>query len=283
MGHRSSFAWWLPLAVTLALGCATPPRKLTTRAVDDPAVLPRRLAALSLSGWADRLERTGSWNENLLLNFRYGITDRLELNNLSLRYALLDDAPPPADAPPGTRRPPLSLVFGAGLNGIGYSSLEELFVLPTLSVLVEKHVGARLRLWTALGWDAFWVGTPRQRNTLYTSYLRPNAARTSDVSFAAGASVQLVDHLALTGSVGAHELYACTVPTCDWAARGVSAGVGPAVRPWRWLELVVRAYATERWRPTNPSIPQPAPLIPDVLPPLHVSWYGVSGSATFFW
>jgi hypothetical protein len=282
MRAASGRAGWIVAAAALALGCATPSRRLTTRAVDDPAVLPRGLASVAANQSVERLDPGDRWSRNLMLTVRYGITDKLELDNLSLRYAVLDDAPPPEGTPPATPRRRLRLVLHGGVTGIGYSSLDGLIAFPTLSAQVGKHLGTRVYVWAELWWLGVWVGTPQPRATAYSSYLWPNTGRASEGSLSGGAVVQLVDHLTLGGSVTADELGACTLPDCTWAARGYAASLGPSLRPWRWLSLSVYASVGERWRNLELPVPQRDPQVPDV-PPRHVSWAGLSGQATLYW
>jgi hypothetical protein len=281
-GPRSTRAWSSALALAVAGGCATPSRHLTTRAIDDPAVLPRGLASLSVGTWAERLDTTGRWSWASVFGFRYGITDRLELDRLTLAFAWLDDAPPPSGTPPGTRRPPVSLILRGGVNGIGWASLEGFIALPTLSVELAKHVTERVRLSAQLGWDGTWVANPQPEETLYTAYLWPNTDRRSELLLSAGALIQVADHVSVRYGASVHQLDGCFVPTCAAAARGFATSLGPSFRPWRWLVISVAGYAGARWRRTNPVLPAPALMPPD-LPPTQVSWLGVSGALTFLW
>jgi hypothetical protein len=265
------------LALALAAGCAAPTRQLTTRAIEDPAVLPRGLAAFSVAGSVSRLDSPRATNGASDLGFAFGITDKLELDRLALRYAFLDDAPPPADAPDAPRSR-LSLVLRGGLDGIGYSSTEHLIARTALSVRVGKHLGARVRVSATLGWNGFWTSNPQPTTAFYSSYLWPRVDRASELTLTTGALVQLVDHLALGAGVGVHQLHACFVPTCGEAARGFSMSLGPSLRPWRWLAVSAWGLAGERWRPDAPPFPPTA-----AVPPTHVSWYGAGGDVTFFW
>lgn len=284
MGSSARLAWSLPLATALAVGCATPAGRLTTRVVDDRLVFPRRLLGLSLNTSGERLDTTRMTTWNSELSFRYGLTDKLELRNLTLGWAPIDDAPLPAGTPPEARRARLGLVFRGGINGIGSSSLEGLILFPMLSAEIVKHLGQRTSVSAQLVWSGVWVENPQATPSLYpyTPSLWPNSDSTSDLYLYLGAVVQLVDHVALWGGGSTQEARACFVPTCDLAARGGEVIVGPVLRPWSWLTLWVLAYAGERWRVANPVFARPVPLTPDA-PPLHASRLGVSVTLMFTW
>jgi hypothetical protein len=147
------------LAVGLALvaaACAAPSRRLSTRVVEDPIVLPRRMASLAIGGGVAHQEPIDARRSWMTGSFRFGITDRLEWTDLlSLRYALLDDRP--AD---GRAARPLSLALQAGFRGIGYSSSEGMIVLPTAAVQTLKHLGDRWALGLSFTWLATWVQRP---------------------------------------------------------------------------------------------------------------------------
>jgi hypothetical protein len=264
---------WLLTAV-LAAGCAAPTRYLSTRAVDDPIVLPRGLFDLWAKTSASQ-NTPGSSGEQVFFGFGYGITDRLQLTRFGLRYAILDDAPPPPGARTPALRAPVSLAVDGGLTGFGYSSAEGLILLPSLSIEVAKHVDARLRVWTSASWDAFWTQTPLPSVSPYWESLWPRSRRTSNFELSAGAVVQLEDHVALVASVTEGQAHACVAPTCGWASRAFGVSVGPVVRPWRFLSLSARGFFGDRWRP-DVSLDAGAP-------PDHVFWSGVSGTVSFFW
>lgn len=92
-GTGVTAALWGVVATGAVLGCGTPSRRLSTRAVDDPMTLPHRLMRVDIGASAVR----GSQRlETPVLQIDYGLTDRLQLVNLSgLKYALWDDAPSP--------------------------------------------------------------------------------------------------------------------------------------------------------------------------------------------
>jgi hypothetical protein len=262
-------------------GCAAPSRRLTVRLVDDPIVNPRGLMTLGGGASWERDSNGQSSNSPQLPFLRYGITDRLELNGLGLGFGFLDDAPAaaPATMPPKARTP-LALAVRGGLNGIGYSSSEELIVLPTIVVSGRKHLGR----WVVLGgnahWNAFWTASPKTRDVPYSPTLWPRAGRVSEVGLGAGVTVQLVDHLALAAGVGVHELRACMVPTCAWAARGGTLSLGPSFRPWNWLTVGVWAFAGGRYRPADPVTDPTMPMNPDALPH-DANWIGAGGDFAF--
>src|SRR5262245_66427597 len=99
------------LAVVAALAaCAAPSRRLTPRVVEDPIVLPKRLASVSMQIGYTHYEPTNAGGERIVPGFRVGLTDRLEVAGLGLRFAILDDRP--AD---GRTPMPFSLAMHAGV------------------------------------------------------------------------------------------------------------------------------------------------------------------------
>jgi hypothetical protein len=282
MTIASRFVGWA-LADALLLGCGTPSRHLTTRGVDDPMSLPRRLMAASVSESVDTLGTSGIATSPLALRIRYGLTDKLELDDLSLRFAFLDDAPPAGGAPPETSRKHLSLAVRAGIEGLGFSSTDGFIMLPTLVVDARKHLGARGYVWASAEWSSIWASDAARRIIAYTRYLWPNSSRSSEVSVGGGSVVQVGNHITIGASVGGQDLFACTVPTCDVAAYGLTAAIGPSFRPWRWLALSVSGYGAVRWRTSHLILPTPPNVQAPELPPGRVSWVGVTGTVTFFW
>jgi hypothetical protein len=269
---------------SVLLGCAAPSRPLTTRLVDDPVVLPRRLFAATVQATTTKYSTRDELGWAFPFTFRYGITDRLELNGLALRYALLDDAPAPADgAPDGRRHGRLSLAVRGGVDAIGYSSIEGLIALPTLSLLARRHLGARAYLWASAEADAAWATSP---STLFQDrYSRALWPRwpNSRVELAAGGVLQVADRVALGAGGAVDQIHACAVFDCGWAARGLRGFGGPIVRPWRWLELRVSGELGGRERSAvEPVSGDPsAPIGPR--PPDHVWWWGAAGAVTFYW
>lgn len=221
----------------------------------------------------DRVARTDQFG------FAYGITDRLELNQLSLRYALFDDAPPPAlDAPPRPRDR-LTLVLQAGFFGFGFSSTDGLLLLPVVSGLAGKHLGQRAYVWTQLGWTAFWTSDGPNASS-YSAYLYPRQGDGSSVYISSGLDLQVVNRLVWSVSAGASQLRACAFPVCDWAARGGSASTGPTFRPWHWLTLRLGVHAGVRARSNALIAASPDAPLP---PPADVTWYGGTVAVSFFW
>jgi hypothetical protein len=266
---------WLLVAI-VAFGCAAPSRQLTTRAVEDPLVLPRGLASVSLGATVERVEPAGTTSLFFEPYVAYGLTDRLELNGLGLRYAFLDDAPAPAS------RAPFGLALRAGINSFGFSSTDGFVLEPALSLDARKHLGNRFLLWGDAGWKAVWSTESRARATAYNSDLSPNTSHASILLVNVGGLVQLVDHLTLSAGVGANDSFACTVPTCDSAARTLGASLGPTLRPRPWLSLSLGAYAGVRWRRDLPILVNADGDLP-TQPPRRVTWLGVSGDVAFFW
>jgi hypothetical protein len=269
-----------PWLLTALLGCGTPSRHLTTRIVDDPMVLPRRMLSMGLTGQVAERPRpqvVSSFSASL----DYGVGKRLELDGLtSLRWAILDDAPAPADA---DRRPDrLSLAVRGGAVGIGSSSLEGFTVLPIASVEVRKHVGAQARVSLAGTWQGRWVEHPvGWLEDPYLDDLFPIGSRMSSTELAADVLRQVGDHVALGVGASVHQLQRCTVPSCAWRARGGELWLGPHVRPWRWLTLSVHAFAGGRYRPVGQPVRSPDDWL--VIRRANATWLGTSGSVAFQW
>ena len=106
------------MVVVVALAaCAALTRRLTPRVVEDPIVLPARMASASMTGFGQHYEPTDVRRTGAVLGLRFAFTYRLEwVDLLSLRYALLDDRP--VDGRPAR---PISLAVRAGVAGFGYS------------------------------------------------------------------------------------------------------------------------------------------------------------------
>ena len=161
------------LAAIALAACAAPSRRLTPRVVEDPIVLPKRMASVSTEISFVHYEPTdvqGTFGEP---GFRFGLTNRLEWFGLiGLRFAILDDRPADGRAPM-----PFSLAVHAGVMGIGCSSAEGMIVVPVASLTVLKHVADRWALSLAAGWRAQWV----ERTSLFASRRRTAArSRTPD-------------------------------------------------------------------------------------------------------
>ena len=268
-------------AVVVALAaCAPPSRRLTPRVVEDPIVLPARMASASLSGVAAHYEPTDRRRGSAMLGLRYAFTDRLEwVDVLSLRYAFLDDRP--LDGRPAR---PIPLAVRAGVVGIGYSSSNGLIVFPVVSVDTLKRIADRWALELSLDWAGGWV----QR----TGFLSPSPSYTTDLGYASnsasalslrgGATRQLTERVALGASVSVIQVAGCLSPTCSWVSRGAAGGLTVSVRPWHWLTLAGGPVAGLRYRPDEP-LAMPDPTAPVVIPLRRVEWVGLSGSATFYW
>jgi hypothetical protein len=198
---------------------------------------------------------------------------------LSLRWAILDDAPLPLES---VRRPDrLSLAVRAGAQGIGLAGAEGFAILPVASVEVRKHLGERtLASLTAL-WEGQWVEDPVRRLDPYGSDLLPHSSRLSQVTVAADVFRQLGDHVALGAGASIHQLQRCTLPSCEWAARGGDLWVGPHVRPWRWLTLAPHLFGGGRYRPADHPVQSPDERL--VSFSNSVSWLGTTVSVTFNW
>ena len=266
------------LVAGAAVGCATPSRHLTSRAVEDPIVLPRRLASVSVEAFAMHFEPNNAEYRAAQLGFRYGITDRLEwVDLLSLRYAFLDDRPADGRAPM-----PLSLALRAGLRGIGYSSAEGAIVLPIVSLDVLRHVGDRWALSLSGGWEAIWKDHPPTFVPMYSAALVYQTNDWSSVAATAAATRQLTERVAAGLSATLQQATACVDPTCGWKSRGAGASLHLIIRPWHWLPLRVAPGAGVRARPDAP-LPTTGPDGPIVVPPRRVEWIGLFGWAEFYW
>ena len=266
-------------AVAMA-ACAAPSRRLTPRVVEDPIVLPRRMASVAMRGFVAHYEPTDVRRGDALAGFRYAFTDRLEwVDLLSLRYALLDDRP--MDGRPAR---PISLAMRAGVTGMGYSSFNGLIVLPVASVEALKRIADRWALEVSVNWSAQW----QQRGTFvfpspqYTSTLGYAGRAASSVTFRGGATRQLSERVALGASASVSQTTGCVSPTCAWVSRGATARLTVSVRPWHWLTLAAGPYVGYRYRPDGP-IPPANPTAPVVIPPRRVEWVGLEGSAAFYW
>ena len=271
----------LRIALLLIAGCGTPSRRLSTRIVDDPMVLPRRMLSMSAGAELGQHPRPHFYSSPRL-QVDYGLTDRLELKNLlSLRWAVLDDAP--ATAPQQRPRDRLSLAVRGGVEGFGVSSTSGFIVVPVASVEVAKHLGENTRLAASVTWTAEWTESPGQWNWIgsYRDDLRPGGSRWAGLEVDTSVLRQLSARVALNVGVGVHQLHGCTFATCSWAARGGSAWLEPSFRPVHWLTLSLAVFAGGRYRPAHQPPANPdAPVA--VLPPT-ISWIGAAADAGFNW
>jgi hypothetical protein len=274
-----------------AAACGTPSRRLSTRAIDDPMVLPRRMAEVSLDGSVSREHPGAELAGAVLPRIDYGLTDRLELADLfSLRYAFLDDAPRAPEriaADPLGARDPLSLSVRAGATGIGYGSLEGMIVTPVVEVAALRHIGASTSLALQLGWYGQWVANQSNASRdpySYSDRLWPTAQRNSHLAADLTAARQLTDHLSASLTAGIDEAHGGLAP---WhpprGATGGSLALGAAVRPWPWLALRASAFAGTRFRPAGAILvtPPAAPLVRQL--PESITWLGASAGALFRW
>jgi hypothetical protein len=261
------------LVVTL-LGCGTPSQHLTTRIVDDPVVLPRRMLQMGVAVQVQRPDlRSGAVGQ-----LNYGLGHRLELAGLlSLRWAILEETP----ANPDERPDRLSLAVRGGAEGIGSSSIEGLTVLPVAGVEVRKRLGSRTRLSLSTTWEGKWVESPAGWLDSYGEDLRPTSSRLSLVTVAAEVFRQLGDHVALGAGASAHQLERCTLPSCSWASRGGELWLGPHVRPRRWVTLALHLSAGGRYRPAGLPLQSPDEPIAHLAD--SVSWVGALGAVVFQW
>jgi hypothetical protein len=261
----------------LATGCAAPSRRLTPRQVEDPVTLPRGMASASVSVTPARYWPTDNTDVTALPGFGYGVSDRLEWNILSARYALLDDAPT-GTAPTS----PFSLAVGGGLAGIGYSSIDGTILLPTAHLRVMKHVASRWRFEAGTQWTGFWSSGSSEPVRYNFGTLRQISHPGSMLAIDVGATRQLVDRLALGVGLYASQVHECLDLFCDWTARDAEASLQLSYRPWHWLTLALSPAVGTRHRPTSFAPPSAPDGIPIDLP-RSVTWLSLGGSAAFFW
>lgn len=245
------------------------------RQVEDPIVHPRGLASMTTSAsYSDA--SLGRSSTTVDLSIRYGITDRLEIENLSLRFAFLDDAP----APEGRKRGPFALAARAGIEGLGFSSIDGTIVLPALSLEARKHLGTRLYLWSSLAWRAWWASSAAPRSYPYDGWLWPTG-NSSRLVLSAGGVVQAVDRVSLVLGGRADQLRGCVFPSCDLTSRALTIFAGVSVRPWRWMDVAVFGTLGQRDR-VAPAVVA-APGDPVFVPPDTVTWQSVSLTLAFRW
>ena len=221
------------LATIAIAACAAPSRPLPTRIVEDPIVLPRRMASVSMGATVVHYEPTDAQGVLVTPGFRFGITDRLEwIDLLGLRYAILDDRPADGRAPM-----PFSLALRAGLRGIGYSSLEGMIVLPVVSLQALKHIADRWALSLVGGlagamgrtWARIHACVQRRSLLCLAERVDRHAERGGD---AAARQPGRARYRALR-----RPDTDCVDPTCGWESRSASAALVVGVRPWSWLTV----------------------------------------------
>ena len=274
-GHRVAAV----LAAITVASCAAPSRKLTTRIVEDPITLPKRMASASINVTAIHYEPTDTQGVLTTPGLRFGITDHLEwVDVLGLRYAFLDDRPADGRAPM-----PLSLALRAGVLGIGYSSAEGMIVLPTMSLDALKHVGDRWSLSLSLDWTAQWVARPFGWTLRYNDALFYSARRFSFLTLSAAVTRQLSDRVALGVGSSVDQYTDCVSPFCDWKSRSAGVSVFVGVRPLWWLTMVVAPAVGVRERP-DIALPTTFPDgTPITIQPLSVTWVSLTGRLAFYW
>jgi hypothetical protein len=265
-------------AITIA-SCAAPSRKLTTRIVEDPITLPKRMASVSTNVTASHYEPTNAQRVLVTPGFRFGITDHLEWADLlGLRYAVLDDRPADGRAPM-----PLSLALRAGVFGIGFSSTEGTIVLPTVSLDALKHVSDRWALSLSADWTAQWVSNPFGWTPAYNDALFYSSRRFSFLTLSAAVTRQLSDRVALGVGPSVDQSTACVSPLCDWKSRSARVSVFVGVRPLWWLTVVVAPAVGVRERPDVALPPTDPDGTPIIIRPLSVTWVSLTGWLAFYW
>ena len=268
------------LAAIALSACAPPSRYLTPRVVEDPIVLPKRMASVSTGISYVHYEPTnagGTFDQGM---FRFGLTNRLEWAGLiGLGFAILDDRP--AD---GRTPMPFSLAIHAGVMGIGYSSFNGMIVQPVASLSALKHVADRWALSLGLDWTATWVQrtvsvfTPAYSGSLgYSSQIR------STFTLRGAVMRQLSERIALGISPRVAQTNDCIDPTCGWVSQSASGSLFASARPWNWLTVSLGPEVGVRHRP-DAALPTMFPGgTPISIPPTRVTWFGVSGLVAFYW
>lgn len=270
------------LAIAIAItACAAPSRQLTTRVVEDPITLPKRMASVSVAITAIHYEPTNAQGFPGTPGFRFGITDHLEwVDLLGLSYAFLDDRPADGRAPM-----PLSLALRAGMVGVGYSSAEGMIVLPVVSLQALKHVADRWSLSLTAGWRAQWVAHSSGWTPVYggSLFFYSESRRWSFVTLSAAVTRQLSARFALGIAPAIEQSTGCVSPTCDWRSRGARGAVFLAVRPLSWLTFWIEPAAGVRTRPDIPLPPTYPNGTPTPIQPLTVTWVAATGTVAFYW
>jgi hypothetical protein len=267
------------LGAAVLAACAAPSRHLSRRVVNDPIVLPRRMASVSIAASETWYPREHTSAGGLTPTFAVGLTDRLEYEGLlGLRYALLDDAPGGPRAPAA-----LSLAIEAVVLGVGYSSEQGWIAYPTVGIRAQKHVADRWNLLLAADWSAAWFERPLAATPATDPLLGPvPGSNRSVVEVDLRATRQLGERFALSLGVSPFQEQNCLSPLCAWTNRGAGAALIAWFRPVDWLTLGLGPNAGIRYRPL--VLPQPLdPEAPVRTPPRSVSWLGGYGVAVFYW
>lgn len=274
------------VAVTLAAvglaACAAPSRRLTPRVVEDPIVLPKRMASVSTEISFVHYEPTDAQGTFGQPGFRIGLTNRLEWFGLiGLRLAILDDRPADGRAPM-----PFSLAVHTGVLGIGWSSAEGWILQPVASLTVLKHVADRWALSLDADWRAQWVEHGSSLFAVTPAYGRTLAysgRRGSTITLTGAVTRQLSERIALGIAPAIAQSNDCVDPTCGWVSQSASGSVFVRARPWDWLTVGLGPDVGVRHRPDAPlptTYPDGSPIY---IPPTTVTWFGVSGTAAFYW
>jgi hypothetical protein len=267
------------LAVAALGACAAPSRRLSPRVVNDPIVLPRRMASVSLGAQKTWYPRDGTSAFGITPTFAVGLTDRLEYQGLvGVGYAILDDAPGSPRAPS-----PLSLAVEAGILGVGYSSSQGLIVDPVVGIRVQKHVADRWNLSLLTAWYAAWYERPAAPSPNPSLSALAFGRNRSEVDISVHVTRQLGERFALALGATPYQVQDCLAPFCSWTIRGVGGSLILWFRPADWITLGLGPNGGVRYRP--PMLPEPTdPSEPVVsTPPRSVPWLGVFGSVVYYW
>jgi len=210
-------------------------------------------------------------------SFRFGITDRLEWDLLSFRYALLDDAPTGT-----TPSAPLSLALEAGLMGIGYSSIDGTILMPEVQLRMAKHLAGRWRFDAGAWWLGFWSSSGTVHAFFNRETLWVEGRPASQIEIDASATRQLADRFALGLGAHAAQTQTCLEVACDWMSRSVWGSLSLSFRPAHWVTLTLATALGTRARSSS-FAPISDPDMPPPTLPLRVDWLSGTGDVAFYW
>jgi hypothetical protein len=117
----------------------------------------------------------------------------------------------------------------------------------------------------------------------YGRTLAYSGRRGSTITLSGRVTRQLSERIALGIAPAVAQTNDCIDPTCGWVSQSASGSVFVSARPWDWLTVSLGPDVGVRHRPDAP-LPQTYPNgTPIYIPPTMVTWFGVSGTAAFYW